>query len=186
VKRLPTAAVGVAAIEEEPQRSRGKTDVSSGSTSGSHDGRSLRVGAVLAAIVLASGALTGCGGSSKRSSSNSPAEQVKQAWTTFFNGSTPAATKVALLQNGQRFAPIIQAEANSPLARQTKVVVKRVTLLGRTRASVLYTIELGGQPALPNQTGTAVLAGGRWQVSDRSFCSLLSLQGAVPPACRGV
>jgi hypothetical protein len=144
------------------------------------------VAAVLTAVVLASGALAGCGGSSKASSGHSAVEQVKHAWTTFFNGSTPAATKVALLQNGQRFAPIVQAEASSPLARQTKVVVKKVTLLGHNRASVLYTIELGGQPALPNQTGTAVLEGGRWRVSDRSFCSLLSLQGAVPPACRGV
>jgi hypothetical protein len=137
-------------------------------------------------MLLALGAFAGCGGSSKKSSANNPVEQVKQAWTTFFNGSTPAAKKVELLQNGQRFAPIIQAEANSPLARQTKAVVQRVTLVGRTRASILYTIDLGGQPALPNQTGTAVLVGGKWQVSDRSFCSLLSLQGTVPPACRGV
>jgi hypothetical protein len=50
---------------------------------------------------------------------------------------------------------------------------------------VLYTITLGGQPALPNQTGIAALSGGKWQVSDQSFCSLLSLQGSVPPACRG-
>ncbi len=103
---------------------------------------------------------------------------------TFFDGSTPAARKVALLQNGQRFAPIIQAEANSPLAKQTKVVVSKVTLEGTTRAKVLYTITLAGQPALSNQTGTGVLEGGTWHVSDQSFCALVSLQGATPPACR--
>jgi hypothetical protein len=131
------------------------------------------------------GLAAGCGGSSKKSSSSNTAEQVKQVWTMFFEGSTPAATKVTLLQNGQRFASVIQAEANSPLAKQTKVVVSKVTPVSSTRAKVLYTITIGGQPALPNQTGVAVMEGGRWKVSDQSFCALLSLQGAVPPACRG-
>jgi hypothetical protein len=54
-----------------------------------------------------------------------------------------------------------------------------------TRSTVLYTITLAGQPALPNQTGIAVKEGGKWKVSDQSFCTLLSLQGTVPPACRG-
>lgn len=128
-------------------------------------------------------AIAGCGSSAK--SASNPTEQIKRTWTMFFEGSTPPATKVSLLQNGQRFAPVIQAESNSPLARQTKVVVSKVELLGSNRARVTYTITLGGQPALPNQTGIAVRNGGRWQVSDQSFCALLSLQGAVPPACRG-
>jgi hypothetical protein len=131
------------------------------------------------------GLAAGCGGSSKKSSSSNTAEQVKQVWTMFFEGSTPPPTKVTLLQNGQRFASVIQAEANSPLAKQTKVVVSKVTPVSSTRAKVLYTITIGGQPALPNQTGVAVMEGGRWKVSDQSFCTLLSLQGAVPPACRG-
>jgi hypothetical protein len=139
--------------------------------------------------VVALAALTlGCGGGSKKAAaaSSNPAEQVKHTWMTFFDGSTQAATKVALLQNGQRFAPVIQAEANSPLAKQTRVVVNKVTLVSPTQARVLYTITLGGQPALPNQTGIAVAVGGKWQVSDRSFCALLSLQGPVPPPCHGV
>jgi hypothetical protein len=138
----------------------------------------------LAVTLLALGAIAGCG--SSKASSTSAAEQVKTTWTTFFEGSTPPAKKVALLQNGQRFAPVIQAEASSPLARQTKVVISKVTLLGSDRAKVTYTITLAGQPALPNQTGIAIRSGGKWQVSDQSFCALLSLQGAVPPACRGV
>lgn len=146
--------------------------------------RALAIGtAALAVAMLASLAPAGCGNSKK--SASDPAEQVKQAWTTFFEGSTPPAKRVALLQNGQRFAPLIQAEASSPLARQTKVVVSRVTLLGSNRAKVSYTITLAGQPALPNQTGIAVRSGGKWQVSDQSFCVLLSLQGAVAPACKG-
>jgi hypothetical protein len=147
--------------------------------------RSLLGWAAVLVALLTMQALAGCGGGSKKPMASTPTEEVKQAWAAFFDGSTPSARKVALLQNGQRFASVIQAEANSPLAKQTKVQVSKVTLVSPTRATVTYTITLGGQPALANQTGTAVLVGGNWQVSDASFCALLSLEGAVPPACRG-
>jgi hypothetical protein len=112
--------------------------------------------------------------------------QIAKTWAQFFDGSTPAAKKVQLLQNGARFQAVIEAQANSPLAKQTKVKVARVTLLGPARAKVLYTILLAGQPALPNQVGIAVRAHGTWQVSDQSFCALLQLEGAPPPACKGM
>jgi hypothetical protein len=136
-------------------------------------------------LLALAGLAAGCGGSSTKAAASSSTEQVKQVWTKFFEGSTSAATKIALLQNGQRFASVIQAEANSPLAKQTKVVVSKVTPVSPTRSTVLYTITLAGQPALPNQTGIAVKEGGKWKVSDQSFCTLLSLQSTVPPACRG-
>jgi len=59
-----------------------------------------------------------------------------------------------------------------------------VTLVSSTTARVVYTITLGGQPALKNQTGTAVRVGGTWKVSDKSFCALLSLEGTKPSVCR--
>jgi hypothetical protein len=129
------------------------------------------------------GLSAGCGGSSKKSTS--PTDQIKQDWAMFFAGSTPVSKKIQLLQNGQRFAQLIQAQASSPLAQQAQVTVTNVVLESPTRAKVTYTILLAGKPALPNQTGTAVRSGGVWQVSDQSFCSLLSLEGAAPPACRG-
>jgi hypothetical protein len=163
------------------------TDVSSAPNKGTGAMRNIRVlaAAWLTALVLGA-TVASCGGSSAKSASSSPTEQVKRAWTTFFEGSTPPADRIALLQNGQRFAQVIRAESNSPLAKQTKVLVEKVTLLGSTQAKVAYTITLGGQPALPNQTGLAVVEGGRWKVSDKSFCALLRLQGTVPPACHGV
>jgi hypothetical protein len=136
------------------------------------------------AAALGLACATGCGSGSSTQSASSPQEQVKRNWIAFFDGSTPASRKVALLQNGQQFAPLIQAEANSPLARQTAVTVSKVTLLSATRANVVYTITLAGQPALKNQVGTAVLVGKTWEVSDQSFCALLGLEGATPPACR--
>jgi hypothetical protein len=135
--------------------------------------------------MLALGYFTvGCGShTSNASKASSPIPQIERNWTEFFSGSTPVSKKVQLLQNGQQFAPIIQAQARSPLASQTQATVIKVSLEGANRAKVVYTINVAGQPALKNQVGTAVLVGGVWRVSDQSFCALLSLEGTKPPLC---
>jgi hypothetical protein len=155
--------------------------VASGSKRARQPRRVVGLAASAAAILLLA-LLSGCGGT-KKASAAAPTEAVKQDWAEFFDGSTPVSRKVALLQHGQLFAAVIGAEARSPLAKQTKVSVSRVTLLSSRRAKVTYTITLGGQPALANQTGIAIFEGGAWRVSDQSFCALLSLEGAKPPAC---
>jgi len=140
----------------------------------------------LAPIALVGGVLSGCGGGGGRTAASGPAAakaQIKTDWTTFFNASTPASRRVRLLQDGQRYQPVIVAQSKSPLAQQSSASVSSITLTGPSSASVRYTILLAGKPALKNQTGTAVRAGGVWKVSDRSFCALLSLQGKPPPAC---
>jgi len=145
---------------------------------------SLRARIILAAATLALVGVASAGGSTL-----SPATvkaEITRNWTLFFSGSTPASKKIQLLQNGRRFASVIRAQAQSPLARSTKASVARVTLVSSTTARVVYTITLGGQPALKNQTGTAVRVGGTWKVSDKSFCALLSLEGTKPSACRRV
>jgi hypothetical protein len=140
---------------------------------------------LLALAVIVVAALVGFGGSSTKTSTTASAKaQVVQTWTTFFAGSTPASKKVQLLQGGPRFARLIEAQAASPLAQQTKAIVTKVTLESPTRAQVVYTIMIAGKPALKNQLGTAVRVGGTWKVGDASFCALLSLQGGTPPACR--
>jgi hypothetical protein len=140
--------------------------------------------AVLALAVVVVAALVGFGGSGTKKSTTTQKVQVVQTWTAFFAGSTPASKKVQLLQDGPRFAPLIEAQAASPLAQQTNAVVTKVTLESPTRAKVVYTIMLAGKPALKNQVGTAVRVGGTWKVGDASFCALLSLQGGTPPVCR--
>jgi hypothetical protein len=132
------------------------------------------------AVFAVAGLIAGCGGTT----ASDPAAQVKSTWTTFFSGSTPASKKVQLLQNGQRFAPVIQALASSPLAKQTNATVTKVVLEGPDRASVTYDLSVAGEPVLKNQMGTAVRVGGAWRVSERDFCALLSLQGTAPPGCR--
>lgn len=149
----------------------------------------LRLPACLA-LAVAGTALAGCGSSSSSShatSTRSPSEQaepqIKKVWAEFFSPSTAAATKISLLQNGQQFAPVITAQANSPLAKESAAQVTGVKLENPRTATVTYTVTLAGKPALKNTTGTAVMSGGNWLVSDASFCQLLRLEGSAPPSC---
>ena len=137
-------------------------------------------------------ALAACGGGSSSSESTnhssdsagaSAKEQIEKNWTAFFSPNTSASAKESLLQNGRRFAAVINAQAKSPLAKESSAKVTSVKLTGPKTAKVTYTVLLAGAPALKNQPGTAVDDGGTWQVSDASFCQLLSLQGSAPPGC---
>jgi hypothetical protein len=117
------------------------------------------------------------------SSNSSPAAaEITRNWTQFFAPGTSADQKVALLQNGQQFAPYIQQMAQSPLAAGVAAQVSNVQVQGQT-ATVTYTILLNNTPALENQSGQAVLEDGTWKVGDGSFCALLVLQGNPPPLC---
>jgi hypothetical protein len=133
-------------------------------------------------------AAAGCGGSSSgvksaNKTTVSPVAQVKQNWITFFKGTTPASKKIALLQNGQRFAPAVKAESKAPLANQSAAKVLSVKPTDATHATVRYTVMLAGKPVLSNRTGQAVLENGTWKVGDQSFCALISLSGTKPPGC---
>jgi hypothetical protein len=152
---------------------------------------------IMAAIALVS---AGCGSSSSSQGAKSSQggvqgttarvrvaaekSEIVRNWTAFFAGSTPASEKVKLLQNGQRFSALIQAQAQNPLAKQTRAKVLRVVLLGPTRATVVYSIWVAGKPALTQQRGVAVRVNGVWKVGDASFCQLLALQGTLPPTCK--
>ena len=120
------------------------------------------------------------------STSVSPTAAITSDWVKFFAGTTPAATKITLLQNGQQFATTITAQASSAIAKGTQAKVTTVTLTSPTTAAVTYSIVQGGQVALPNQKGEAVLEGGVWKVSAASFQALLKLEqgqaGASPSA----
>lgn len=135
-------------------------------------------------VALAIG-LAACGSSSSSTSSSSPTALITNAWTQFFSGKTSAADKIKLLQNGQQFAQVINAQAGSAIAQSSDTTVSKVTVNSSTSATVTYTINLGGKPALQNETGTAVNVGGNWLVGVSSFCALLQLEGQSVPACSG-
>ncbi len=157
---------------------------------------------VLLACALATG-VAACGssspspGASSKPATSAPAAPSSSSataviaanWTAFFNAKTPVTKRVSLLQNGQAFAPVIKAQAGSGLASQASAKVIKVTQVSATQAKVTYSILVGGQPALSDQTGVAVYSGGTWKVGIASFCGLLALENSgktssLPAACK--
>lgn len=119
-------------------------------------------------------------------------EAVANNWQAFFNAKTPPSRRIALLQDGQQFAAIIQAESGTSIESEVSAQVTKVTITTPNRfARVSYTILLGGQPALSGQQGTAVFTNGVWQVGDNSLCNLLILENggsksSLPSVCQSV
>ena len=110
---------------------------------------------------------------------------IKKNWETFLNGKTPAATKIGLVQDGQKFAAVLRAAAANPQGQTASASVKSVTLTSPTQAQVVYTILVSGTPMLQGQKGVAVYENGTWKVSVSSFCALAALQngGKAPAGC---
>jgi hypothetical protein len=132
------------------------------------------------ALVLVVGlALAGCGGSSHPSDQ----AQIKSAYEKFFSSKTSLSDRVAVLQKGSQFKPVIQAFASNPLASNTSATVSSVTLQGANKAKVVYSVKVGGT-ALPTQTGSAVKENGTWKVADASLCKLVALGGTTPAICK--
>jgi hypothetical protein len=118
-------------------------------------------------------------------SSGSAISQIKTNWESFFSGKTSAATKISLLQNGQQYASVINAQAGSGLAASATATVTAVVMETATTATVSYNIGVSGA-SLNNRTGTAVLEDGVWKVGDVSFCQLLTLEngGSTMAICK--
>jgi len=146
-----------------------------------------RMAFVSVSLMVASGVMAACGSTTSSSAAAvkppSPKTQIQRAFATFFDGTSPAKTKIKLLQNGSQFATVIDAQAKSSIAKGTSAKVSKVTIISPSTATVVYTIYLGGQPALKDQSGEAVKLGGAWKVGDSSFCGLISLEGTKVPAC---
>jgi glucose/arabinose dehydrogenase len=111
--------------------------------------------------------------------------EITANWEKFFNSSTSATERAALLQNGSKFATAISAFAKLPLASGIGAKVTAVTVNSATSATVTYDITAGGTSLLSNQHGTAVYEDGTWKVGDASLCGLFKLipGGTVPSAC---
>lgn len=123
--------------------------------------------------------------------SSSAVAQIETNWTTFFNASTPNSKRVALLENGSKFASAISTLTANPLASGVGSKVDSVKLTSSTQATVKYDITLAGSAVASNQTGTSVLQDGVWKVGDAAFCGLLTEAGAalnekVPAVCSSV
>lgn len=113
----------------------------------------------------------------------SPQATITANWEAFFSAKTPVKRKIALVQDGSAFAQVIHSQAGNSLAATATAKVLSVKVKGKT-AAVTYTVYVGGQPALKNQKGEALLQDGTWKVGAESFCGLLSLEGTKVPACK--
>jgi len=149
------------------------------------------ISALVFGLALAT-AVAACSSSSRSSVPPAPTPSATPAsakvtadWEAFFSGKTAAATKISLLQNGQAFASVINAQAGLSLARSASAKVTKVTVTSPTQAQVTYNVLLGTTPALTDQSGVAVYQNGTWKVGDASFCGLLALEngGKAPSVC---
>jgi hypothetical protein len=111
-------------------------------------------------------------------------------WAAFFNPKTSASKRVDLLQNGQEFATVINAQSGSALASQVSASVSKVAVTKpASQAAVTYSLLLSGKPALSNEGGTSVYQDKTWKVGVESFCGLLTLENggssaSLPSACK--
>ena len=140
-------------------------------------------------VLVFAGILSSCGGGTPSTTTTtlSPSQaataQIRANWVAFFGGTTAAKDKIALLENGSEFAAIINGQASSAMARGVTSKVISVTHITATSATVGYDVFLGKTKALSGTFGSAVKQNGKWKVSDKSFCVLLSLEGVKMPAC---
>lgn len=139
----------------------------------------------LGLLVVAGLALAGCGMSSHNMGTPPPTaqEKIKSAYQEFFSSKMGVPGKIQRLQNGARYELLVKSFYYNPLAKNVSATVSSVTLEGKDKAKVVYTVKLGGA-GLPKQTGTAVFQNGTWKVGDASLCKLVSLQGSTPSACK--
>ena len=124
-------------------------------------------------------ALAACGGGG----GNPAADHIKAAYTSFFSTNGSLAAHAALVENGAKYESVIKSFLNNPLAAGVTATVSSVTMQGAGKAKVVYTVKIS-LGSLANQTGYAVLEGGKWKVSASTLCSLVALTGSTPSVCK--
>ena len=153
----------------------------------------LGLAALLAVAGCSSSSSGGAAAPAPTANATAPADQAKAttdittAWTTFFHTGTKPAVAQQLLENGSKLGQAIkvaaQVQKKSKITEDAKV--KGVAFTSPTSATVTYDLLSHGHVLLPGATGTAVLQGGQWKVSQSTFCTLVQLGagGAKIPGC---
>lgn len=163
--------------------------------------RTRRTAALIGLMALTATAVIGCGDSDEdaAAATSAPAaattsaaaasaeteKAITDAYVTFFDGTAPPATRAGLVEKGDAFKPFLEGMASDPRASGTSVTVSAVQLVDDKTADVTYTLLLGGNPVLPDQSGQALKEGDTWKVAAMTFCALLAVQGSgqAVPAC---
>jgi len=120
---------------------------------------------------------------------------IDQAFHAAFDGGVPDAVRRAATQSG----PLLDELRRETLAlAQTRgftsdelagisIEVLETKFVDRTHGVVRFTLTIPGRGAvLTDQTGYAIFEAGRWRVSLRTACDLLSLSGLGRPCPPGI
>jgi hypothetical protein len=109
---------------------------------------------------------------------------VATAYTTFFDPKASPTKTAAALQHGPAFAATLDEAAKSSQAQGIAASVSAVNLVRPDVAYVTFTLSQNGSTLLTDSPGYAVRENGTWKVAAQTFCNLLQLQNAAPPACK--
>lgn len=109
---------------------------------------------------------------------------LREQWTEFFNGKTPYADRVRLLQNGNQFQTYFAQHSQDPNVQHLGAKVTNVQFANAGLAHVTFTLYEGSKPVAQHLSGTALLNQSNWQVSAQTFCSVVTKYGQPkPPVC---
>ncbi|MEW2163072.1 hypothetical protein AB0912_08745 [Streptomyces sp. NPDC007084] len=175
------------------------------------DPRRLRGRGVAAtAVLVLAAALTACGDDSGGASTSAPTPsvertggagpsatapadpaaaeaQVRENWEKFFDPGVGTKDKRAVLENGDRMAPVLKGFNGDRRGQEVRAKVEKVEFTSPAAANVTYTLTLKGATALPDAAGTAVEQDGTWKVSVNTLCALVKLSGdpssSAAPGC---
>lgn len=157
--------------------------------------------AVLPTLVLAAVVLSGCSGSkhdktntsspapttsssSTSGSESADAAAVRQTYMRFADPAVPVAQKVALLQDGSAFAPVLAELSKTDYAKTVGLNITNVAVTSPKQATVTVDVLLSGSPVVRGEKGYAVKENGTWKIAGTTFCGLIAAQGPVPPVCK--
>lgn len=107
--------------------------------------------------------------------------EIRQNWQKFFDPKTSTEEKQAVLENGDRMGPVLQAFSGDERGGQVQAKVTKIEFTSATGADVTYTLTLKGATALPDASGSAVEQDGTWKVSAKTLCALVQLSGNASP-----
>jgi hypothetical protein len=163
------------------------------------------LGVITAALALT--LLAACGSDKKSSSSSGSSSSSSAATTTtapaldeakakaditkmyqtFFNGNeSDQATKAAQLAEAAKLKALFDENyvKNAAVAAMTTVTVEDITINPDNKtADVVFTLNVGGTPALEHFGGSAVLQDGQWKMTTAAFCDITYIGATPPPEC---
>jgi hypothetical protein len=150
--------------------------------------------AALLALFIVAVAMLGaaCAGLSARNSADSApatvslppaadADTIAANFVMFFDGARPVAERIGLLEDGQHYEAQLETMAASALGKTVSVAISVIASTSAATAEVKFSILVGGEPAVPDHAGKAVLQDGQWKVAAETFLAVLAQVGASSP-----